>query len=84
LTLSASRYSPSAGPSPWAASAWIYGNIYATAALVGASVYLLVQQAGLNETAATYIGMSTVAALRFAAIYWNLQVPVFHYPDDTS
>ena len=57
------------------------GNIYATAALVGASAYLLVQQVGVGETAATYIGMATVAALRFAAIYWNLQVPVFHYPD---
>jgi uncharacterized membrane protein YeiH len=57
------------------------GNIYATAAVAGASVYLLVQQAGLDEGGATWIGMVTVAALRFAAIYWGLQIPVFDYPE---
>jgi uncharacterized membrane protein YeiH len=58
------------------------GNIYATAAVAGASVYLLVQTAGVDDAAATWIGMVTVAGLRFAAIYWGLQIPVFHYPDD--
>lgn len=58
------------------------GAIYATAAIAGASVYLLTQQVGIDEAAATWIGMVTVAGLRFAAIYWGLELPVFHYRDD--
>ena len=60
------------------------GNIYATAAVAGASVYLLLQHFGIDETAATYVGMFIVAALRFAGAYWGLQVPVFHFPDPPS
>ncbi len=58
------------------------GNIYATAAIVGACIYLLAGQVGLDEAVATNVGMFTVAALRFAAIYWGLQIPVFHYSGD--
>ena len=58
------------------------GNIYATAAIAGATAYLLAQQIGIGEGAATWVGMLTVAGLRFAAIYWGLQLPVFHYRDE--
>lgn len=53
------------------------GNIYATAAIAGASLYVLLQAAGLGRPGAALAGMSAVAALRLAAIYFNLSLPVF-------
>lgn len=53
------------------------GNIYATAVIVGASVYVLALRLGCPRAAATLIGMSTIAGLRFAAIVWNWSLPVF-------
>lgn len=52
------------------------GNIYATAAIAGASVYVGLQPLTAGAIAAG-AGMLTVALLRLAAIAWNLQLPVF-------
>lgn len=52
------------------------GNIYATAAIAGASVYVFLQPLTIGSWAAA-AGMLTVAVLRWAAIAWNLQLPVF-------
>lgn len=57
------------------------GTLYATTAIAGASVYLLVQAAGVERSPAALMGMATVAALRFAAILWGLRLPVFDLPD---
>lgn len=53
------------------------GNIYATAVIAGASLYVLLQQFGCARDVAAAAGMVTVAALRIAAIYFRLTLPVF-------
>lgn len=53
------------------------GNIYATAVIAGASLYVLLQQAGIAREHAALAGMTAIAALRIAAIYFNLSLPVF-------
>lgn len=51
--------------------------LYATAAIAGVTVYLLAKTAGFLPTPAALLGMVTVAAIRFAAIFWQLRLPVF-------
>ncbi len=53
------------------------GNIYATAAITGTSAYVALQDAGVARTVAAGAGMAVIAALRLAAIVWNLSLPVF-------
>jgi uncharacterized membrane protein YeiH len=56
------------------------GQIYATAAIAGIGLYLLLQVAGIARDDAALGGMAAIAALRLAAIAWNLTLPVFRYP----
>jgi uncharacterized membrane protein YeiH len=58
------------------------GNIYATAVIAGASAYLLAGAAGAPHALAAAAGMLTIAGLRFAAIVWNLSLPVFSLPEE--
>lgn len=51
------------------------GEIYATAALAGIIVYLLLQMAGVDRMMAGYAGMATIVVLRFVAIFSGLRVP---------
>ena len=60
------------------------GQIYATAAIAGAVVYLVLQRTGLDRTAASLVGMSVVAALRLAAIVWRITLPVFVVGDSDA
>jgi uncharacterized membrane protein YeiH len=60
------------------------GNIYATAGIVGAAVYLALESAGAPRVAASLLGMTTVAALRLSAIVWDLKLPVFALPPDAD
>lgn len=53
------------------------GNIYATAVIAGASLYVFLQGAGIDRVAAAAAGMLAIAALRIAAIYFQLTLPVF-------
>ena len=53
------------------------GSLYASAAIVGTSLYFILERAGIGRDAATYAGMTAVAALRLAALAWRLQLPVF-------
>lgn len=55
------------------------GQIYATAAIAGTAVYLLLQM-GIDRAVAALIAMSAIAALRIAAIVWDLTLPVFSLP----
>lgn len=57
------------------------GNIYATAVIVGASIYVLSLRLGLPRLPATLLGMTMIAGLRFAAIVWNWSLPVYSYDD---
>jgi uncharacterized membrane protein YeiH len=52
------------------------GQLYATAAIAGAAIYLLLQ-GPLSRTAASLAAMAFIAALRIAAIVWDLTLPVF-------
>ena len=57
------------------------GEIYATAAMAGIVVYLLLQAAGSDRLTAGYAGMTTIAVIRFAAIFFNLRMPVLRLGD---
>jgi len=53
------------------------GKIYASAVLIGASVYVSAQAVGVQADIASFIGMGLIFALRLAAIWWDLTLPVF-------
>jgi len=57
------------------------GRIYATAAIVGILVYLLLQGLGVVNAIAAPLGMAIIAALRLAAIIWDLMLPIFRLSD---
>lgn len=56
-------------------------DIYATAAIVGVALYLLLQAFGLQRSAAFGTGMAVVIALRLLAIHWGLRLPLFRMPE---
>jgi len=53
------------------------GSLYATAAITGASLYLVLVRLGVERPVATFAGMVCVAVLRLAAIWWELKLPAF-------
>lgn len=53
------------------------GQLYASTAIAGASVYLLLLGTGLDRTAAALVGMAAIVALRLASVLWGLRLPVF-------
>ena len=53
------------------------GSLYATAALAGTSLYVLLARIGIADRIAGFAGMFLIAALRLAAIRWNLMLPSF-------
>lgn len=57
------------------------GQLYASAAIVGAALYLLLERAGTPRDAAALGGMATIALVRFAAILWRLELPVLTLED---
>jgi uncharacterized membrane protein YeiH len=57
------------------------GELYATTAIVGASVYLALQALGVPVNVAAPIGMATVAVFRIAAIIGKWRLPVFSVRD---
>ena len=50
-------------------------TLYATAAIAGASLYLVLQALGVERMPAALAGMGVIAALRLAAIVWQLRLP---------
>ncbi|WP_207780168.1 trimeric intracellular cation channel family protein [Pokkaliibacter plantistimulans] len=52
-------------------------EIYATAAIVGAVVYLVLQAWGLDERVFPWLAMLVVLMLRLAALRWDLRLPRF-------
>ena len=57
------------------------GQLYASAAIVGAALYLVLEGAGAPRDAAALAGMATIALVRFAAILWRLELPVLTVDD---
>ena len=53
------------------------GTLYATAAIAGTAAYFLLKALRVERTTATVIGMTVVAGVRLASIWWRLQLPVF-------
>jgi uncharacterized membrane protein YeiH len=58
------------------------GNLYASAAIAGTTAYFLLERAGMSRGPASLVGMFACAAVRFAAIWWGLQLPIFELRDD--
>jgi uncharacterized membrane protein YeiH len=56
-------------------------DIYATAAIVGASAYLLAEMLGAPRPWASGLGMAAVAILRVVAIARGLALPTFRLPE---
>ena len=57
------------------------GRLYATAAIVGTVLYLLLEGV-VGNTVAAATGMVTIAAIRLAAIVWPLELPVYELGPD--
>ncbi len=55
-------------------------DIYATAAIVGVTLYLLLEACGLQRSRAFGAGIAVVVVLRLLAIRWGLQLPIFRMP----
>jgi uncharacterized membrane protein YeiH len=58
------------------------GRLYATAAIIGAVSYLLLEGLNVPPDVAALVGMGVIAGLRLAAILWRLELPVVHLPED--
>jgi len=52
------------------------GELYATAAIAGAALFLVALRLGASEVLAAFLGMSLVLILRFSAILWGVRLPV--------
>jgi uncharacterized membrane protein YeiH len=59
-------------------------DLYATAAIAGATVYLVLQATGIERMPAAVLGMMTVVGLRLAAIFLGLRLPVFSLSDEET
>lgn len=60
------------------------GTLYASTAIVGIAVYLMLRSAGTTPTISSAIGMFTVIVLRFTSIIWGLSLPVFKVEEAES
>ncbi|HTE40100.1 MAG TPA: trimeric intracellular cation channel family protein [Steroidobacteraceae bacterium] len=60
------------------------GELYATTAIAGAAIYLVLQDFGVPAATAALIGMAVVATFRITAIYWKLRLPTFNLRDPTG
>jgi uncharacterized membrane protein YeiH len=53
------------------------GNLYASTVIVGIAAYLVLESLGVSRQTASLSGMALIAAVRLAAIRWELELPVF-------
>lgn len=60
------------------------GDLYASAAIIGTSVYFVLDALGVARSFAAIAGMVVVAVVRLAAIWWRLRLPVFEVSDSGS
>ena len=57
-------------------------DIYALAAVAGASVYVLLDGLGVAVTVSAPVSVASVLALRLAAIRWDLHAPSFELEEE--
>jgi uncharacterized membrane protein YeiH len=55
-------------------------QLYATAAIVGTTAYVGLVRLGVDDGVAAGAGMLTVAAIRMAALVWDLRLPAMRLP----
>lgn len=60
------------------------GLLYATAAIAGASLYLVLAQLGVANDVAALVGMAAIVGLRLGAILRGWKLPVVVVPGDES
>jgi uncharacterized membrane protein YeiH len=60
------------------------GHLYATPAITGATLYLLMLSTGMPRPIPTIVAMASIVVLRLASIYWGLQLPAFTLPADSG
>lgn len=53
------------------------GDLYATAAISGALLYLLLDAAGVPRPLPGLLGAAAIAVIRFISIIWRVSLPVF-------
>ena len=58
------------------------GELYATAAIAGVTLYLLAEASGIPRQIAAFAGTGAIISLRLASIFWGLHLPVPHIRDD--
>jgi uncharacterized membrane protein YeiH len=58
------------------------GQFYATAVIVGCSLFVALTAMQVEHNLAAALGMLTILGLRAAAITWNLRLPVFRLPPE--
>ena len=57
-------------------------TLYATAAIAGASIYVVIPRAFAAPEWAAALGMLVVVGVRLAAMYWRITLPVFSVSKD--
>lgn len=60
------------------------GEIYATAAIFGIVVYLVMQAWGFERLTAGHAGMAAVVVIRFTAIFFGLRMPALRLGDSKT
>lgn len=62
---------------------WLFrqNELYATAAILGAIIYLLLEMTGVSQNFAAMVGMLTIVTIRLSALKWQVKWPVFHLLD---
>ena len=53
-------------------------EIYALAAMLGGSLFIILHGLNWNDTNAMIVSISAALTLRLAAIYWHVSLPAFH------
>ena len=60
------------------------GQLYASAAIAGTALHLGLEGLGVGREAAAVTGMAAIVALRLAAIFWGLRLPILSLSVDDS
>ena len=60
------------------------GNLYASAAIAGTSVYFGLASSGMLRAWASLIGAVVTISVRLAAIRWDLRLPTYLLPEPTE
>jgi uncharacterized membrane protein YeiH len=60
------------------------GRIYATAAVAGIAVYLLLRSRAVEQSVAAAVGAAVAMGLRLASIRWSIELPVYPLRDPRS